>query len=364
MGRSFLSPSRYVQGEGELRNIGIYAEQLGGKALIVAAPEDYGRVREDMEAARSTNPYVEVFGEFSGRCTVQEVERLAGIAVEQECNLVIGLGGGRALDTAKAVAHQRGLPVIIVPTIASTDAPCSSIAVLYHESGELARYVTMAQPPHVVLVDTGVIARAPVRFLKAGMGDALSTSFEARSNQRSRLAKAGRSSGVTLAAMAIAEQCYRTLLTDSIEALEACEAGKANEALDNIVEANLLLSGLAFEGCGLAAAHAVHNGFTMLEETRSSLHGEIVAFCVLVQLVLEKAPEDEVAQVLGYLRSMGLPRQLADLGLQATDRERLLLAATSACSSEGPMSNMPFPVTPAEVVEAILEADRLGSVSS
>lgn len=364
MGITFLSPSRYVQGPGELLQLGKYAKMLAERpaVFLVAAKEDRERVEEQLAAAWDGLLLTVVNGEFNGRCTEEEVTRLArGCAVGQ-CGVVVGLGGGRALDAAKAVAYERRLPMIIVPTVASTDAPCSATAVLYKESGELSRYLQLDSPPELVLVDTAVIAKAPVRFLVAGMGDALSTWFEARANQRSRAAH--NSSGapaISQAAMAIAERCYQVLRADSAAARSACAEGAVSDALERIVEANLLLSGLAFESCGLAAAHAIHNGLTLLPETRSRLHGEIVAFCTIVQLVLEQAEPAEVAEVRSYCQAMGLPVRLADLGLDAAaDTAKLLLAAEAACRAAGsPMGNMPFPVTPDGVYAALLAADRL-----
>lgn len=357
MTRKFMSPSKYVQGEGELLRLGAYVKELGAKAFLVAAQEDRERVADKLDKARETVPFRIENGDFNGRCTVAETERLSQICSERQCDVVIGLGGGRALDAAKAVSHSLRLPAIIVPTVASTDAPCSSVSVLYEENGQLARYLQLAAPPAVVLADTGIIARAPVRFLVAGMGDALSTYYEARANAGSAALR--KTAGPSLAAMAIAEQCYRTLKEHSAAAKASCEANTVTEALEHIVETNLLLSGLGFEGCGLAAAHAVHNGLTVLEETRGSLHGEIVAFGVTVQLVLEQAPAWELQEVQAYCRSVGLPVLLGELGLQDASRERLLLAAKAACVPEGPMGNMPFPVSPEDVARAMLAADRL-----
>lgn len=350
--RIFRSPSKYVQGENALLDLGVHAGELGGDAFLVASREDQERVQDMLQAAQARNPFRCRSGGFGGLCTEAEVERLAGLCAASSCSVIVGLGGGRALDAAKAVSFRLGLPVIIVPTIASTDAPCSAIAVLYRESGELSRYLRLNRPPDVVLVDTGIIARAPARFLVAGIGDALSTYYEARANLRSAAGRSG--AAPTLAAMAVAEQCRRSLLEDAAEAKAACEASQVTEALERIVEANLLLSGLAFEGCGLAAAHAVHNGLTLLPEARRFLHGELVAFCVLVQLVLEQAPKEERDEVLAFNRSLGLPASLTDLGLGDADREGLLPAAAAACSPDGPMGHMPFAVGPEAVVEAML----------
>lgn len=362
--RRFVAPSQYIQGPDELIHLGRYVRELIGgsglgsgrderRALLVASREDRERVAETLVETQRLYGVSFLGGDFNGRCTEEEVARLCAAGAVEGCRAVIGLGGGRSLDAAKAAAHGLGLPAAVVPTVASTDGPCSSIAVIYKESGELSRYLQLSRPPELVLADTAIIARATVRFLVAGMGDALSTWFEARANERAR-AVYGRPP-VPQAALAAAEACYRVLRGEALAARAACEAKRSDESLERVVEANLLLSSLAFEGCGLAAAHAVHNGLTVLEETRPYLHGEIVAFCTLVQLRLEQASEEE-REAAEFCRLLGLPSTLADIGLGHAGPDRLRLAAEAACSPEGPMGNMPFSVDPAAVVKAMCEA--------
>jgi len=256
--------------------------------------------------------------------------------------------------------------VAICPTIAATDAPTSSSAVLYTNDGAFDDYAYFVSNPDVVLVDTAVIAMAPARFLVSGMGDALSTFFEARSCKRAfaRVNASGNgradASG-TMTAMALADLCYKTLLEDGLKAKLACEANVATPALENIVETNILLSGLGFESGGLAAAHAIHNGLTVLEEAHHFFHGEKVAFGTLVHLVLENAPMDEIRTVIGFCKSVGLPTCLKDLGVNEVTMEKISAVAKGSTIPEESIHNMPFPVTEDAVIAAILAADRIGS---
>ncbi len=132
------------------------------------------------------------------------------------------------------------------------------------------------------------------------MGDALSTYFEARACERSFADNipGGKS---TKLAVAAAKLCYETLMEDSIKAIAACENNVVTPALENIIEANTLLSGMGFESSGLAAAHAIHNGLTALEEAHGFFHGEKVSFGTLVHLVLENAPAEEIEEVIKLL---------------------------------------------------------------
>jgi Glycerol dehydrogenase and related enzymes len=308
---------------------------------------------------------------FGGECSRIQINALKKAAKEESCDCTIGLGGGKAIDTAKCVAEGEAL--IIVPTIAATDAPTSHSAVIYTPEGAFEDYAYFKQSPSVVLIDTAVIAKAPVRFLVSGMGDALSTFFEARANLQSfKGVNAGLPCGVregftkpavqTKTAYALASLCYQSLLEDGYKAKIACENKALTPALENIVETNILLSGLGFESGGLAAAHAIHDGLTVLEETHKFFHGEKVAFGTLCQLVLENADQEEIDTVLDFCLTVGLPVCLEDIGVKDIG-DRLQKVAEKACIPEESIHNMPFPVTAQMVAAAIVAADKLGKAA-
>ena len=188
-------------------------------------------------------------------------------------------------------------------------------------TGVFQEYRFYRKNPDLVLVDTEVIAQAPPRLLVAGMGNALATWFEARTCVAGHV-KNMRGGGSTNSAAALAELCYRTLLEDGEAALRAVETKVVTPALERLVEANTLLSGLGFESSGLAAAHAVHNGLTVAPGTHHYLHGEKVAFGLLVQLVLEGSSRTTVEQVLGFSTEVGLPITLAEIGLSNLPKTR------------------------------------------
>lgn len=369
MRKAYICPTKYVQGEDEILNLGYFVKTFGKRALLIGHLDDIARVKDKLDTTKERFNIEFIESGFSGECSRQEVARIKNIAKENQCDCTIGIGGGKAIDTAKCVAE--GENIIIVPTIAATDAPTSHSAVLYTTDGAFDDYAYFKQSPSVVLVDTKVIANAPTRFLISGMGDALSTYFEARatslsySNVNAGLpcgAREGLCEGAkgTNAALAFAKLCYETLLENGEKAIQASEANVVTQALENIVEANILLSGIGFESGGLAGAHAIHDGLTILEGTHKYFHGEKVAFGTIAQLVLENAPTEELYEVLDFCMRIGLPVCLEDIGVNVISEEELMAVAKKACIPEESIHSMPFPVTVEQVAAAITTADKIG----
>ncbi|HEY5715272.1 MAG TPA: iron-containing alcohol dehydrogenase, partial [Psychromonas sp.] len=185
MDKIIISPSKYVQGENAINNIGEYVKPLGQKALVIADDFVTGLVGAQVTESFAQAEGQLVLEKFNGECSRPEIERLIAIAEANESQVIIGIGGGKTLDTAKSIAFYRNIPVVVVPTIASTDAPTSALAVIYTPAGEFSEYLMIPRNPNMVIMDSKIIAGAPVRLLVSGMGDALSTYFEARSNARS-----------------------------------------------------------------------------------------------------------------------------------------------------------------------------------
>lgn len=351
-----LSPTKYIQGANSLSNIAKYAK----KNAFIIADNFVMSLTENiiMESFKKEN-LTTTFEIFNGECSKNEINRLKEVLKEKKSEIVIGVGGGKTLDTAKALAYYSNLPLVIVPTIASTDAPCSALSVLYTDDGVFDEYLILPNNPNIVLMDTEIIAKAPARLLASGMGDALATYFEARACERSGALNMG--GGLpTKASMALAKLCFDTLISDGEKAMFAAQKCVCTKAVENIIEANTYLSGIGFESGGLAAAHAIHNGLTALEECHDLYHGEKVAFGTLVQLFLENAPMEEIDEVLFFCKNIGLPTSLEDLGVNSIERERLLEVAKLACAPGETIHNMPFEVTPEKVVAAILAADNYG----
>ena len=357
MASIIASPSRYIQGKGEMENLCTYAENYGTNLFVLTSPS--GRKRVEPSIAKGQKDAKITYEAFNGECCMTEINRVMDICEKAGSEVIVGIGGGKIHDTAKAVAYYMKKPVIIVPTIASTDAPCSALSVIYTDDGVFEKYLFLPASPNMVLVDTDIVSKAPERLLVAGMGDALATYFEARACKQSDASNCV-GGKITRAAMALAELCYETLIDEGIDAKLAVRENICTKAVEHIIEANTYLSGIGFESGGLAGAHAIHNGLTAIPETHELYHGEKVAFGTLVQLVLEGADQDEIQEVLGFCQEAELTTTLADLGIKEVKEEQIMEVARLACSPDDTLGNMPFEVTPEDVYAAIIAADALG----
>jgi glycerol dehydrogenase len=356
----FGAPGRYVQGRGATAALGAEMSRLGldGPALIVTSPAPRRLLERDWEASLTAAGVTFTVLTFNGECSAREIGRVAAAARGQGSRVIVGAGGGKVLDTARAAAADLDLPVVTCPTTASSDAPCSALSVVYTEEGAFERYLFYRRNPDLVLVDTAAVARAPVRLLVAGMGDALATWYEARTVREAH-ALNQLHGAPTATAGTLARLCLDLLLADGPAAARAVSTGSVTPALERVVEANTLLSGLGFESGGLAVAHSVHNGLTVAAGTHRLLHGEKVAFGLLVQLVTEGRPAAEFREALDFCTAVGLPTTLAAVGLPDADPATLERIARRTLADGETAHNEPFALTPDMIVDALRATDAL-----
>jgi glycerol dehydrogenase len=358
--RVFIAPQRYIQGQGVLRDIGQHLSLMKAKRVALLMSERGGRteglaLRDGLHAAGIES----VASIFNGECSGEEIERHVEALANEHIDCVIAAGGGKCIDAGKAVAFRLGTPVVIAPTLASNDAPCSALSIIYSPQGVSTGVEFYPQSPAIVVVDTDIIAAAPERYLVAGMGDAMATWYEARVCLLNPAGMTTVGARPTIASVALGEACALTLFREGLAAAAAVAASTVNESLEAVVEANTLLSGLGFESGGVAAAHGVAQSYTAVPEVHANyLHGEMVAMGTLAQLMMESRP-DEAARVAEFFASVGLPIHLGQLSLDVGNGSALdvVVEGTLAWPAIG---NMPQPVTAPMVRSAIVDANALG----
>jgi len=359
--RILLCTSRYIQGADAINEIGLHASRMGNRAFAIGGKTALSICGAKIETSLSEKGISYSQDLFRGVSSRKELGRLCEMASAKKANIIIALGGGASIDAAKAVAHEMNLPVIVVPTTVATDAPCSALSVVYTDDGVFESYLSLRRNPDCVLVDTTIIANSPVKFFVAGMGDAVAGFWE--SGTCSRSGKPNSFSGgqtPTLAALAISRLCYETLLESGRQAKIAVDRKMVTPAVEAIVEANTLLSGISSENGGHAGAHSIHNGLTILPATQKKLHGEKVAFGLLAQLVMEGRSSRDIHEVQDFCCNVGLPICLEDLNLPNPSPEEIRRVAETAVAEGETIHATWFPVTADMVEAAIWTADALG----
>ena len=369
----FGAPMRYYQGPGILATLtpklikgwGFKKPLIFSGKRTKAALERVGFFKA-LEAEGIKYRF-EGFGEgqpWGPECCDEEIERLAKIGSQEGCDVVIAAGGGKALDTGKDVANKMGVDVFIVPTIAAQDAPTSALSVVYTAEHVFKRYDFFDRHPLAVIVDSKVIAEAPARFLACGIGDAFSKFFEVydcyRSGANNCVVKP-EPGYTTLTAANLSKLLYETLRTWGVEAMDSVEMNAVTPPLEAIIEANILLSGLAFESGGLSVAHAVYDGLTVVEEKMHpyQFHGELVHFGTCTQVVLEGYPKDIIFEVFKFGHEVGLPETFEEIGLKGISDEDLWKVA-EATAKDPMIKNVFYEIDAEKVFFAMKGADAIG----
>jgi glycerol dehydrogenase len=357
--RAFGGPRLYLQGPGALRELGPVVAGIARNAALVGDADVLARYGATVEGA------LRAAGVACGSAALRGEVSDAAIAMldaelPRDAGCVIGLGGGRSIDAAKAVALKRGLPVVTVPTAASNDSPTSRIFVMYRQDGALDRVERLPRNPEAVIVDTELLLRAPPALLRAGIGDGLTKRFEAEGCAAvDGLTPQGtpplRTPG------AIAALGFETLLQHAPQALADAAAGRLSPSFEAVVEAVILASGLGFENGGLSLAHSLTRGFTREAAVHRVPHGEQVAFGLLVQLHLTPGEGAMLRRLIPFCAGLGLPVRLAGIGVAREDVAALDRIAAATMTAPH-ITHLPGPLlTAAAIRDAMLAVDALAS---
>ncbi|MCV3767772.1 glycerol dehydrogenase [Rhizobium sp. TRM95796] len=354
--RIFGGPHRYLQGPGALDELGRLARPFGTNPAIIADAFVLDLLKDRLETLLAAEGLTPIVLPFSGEITYPAIDALEAALSGQRPSLAIGIGGGKSLDAAKGLARKLGLDVITVPTIASNDSPTSSAIAMYDDHHVMISVDRLARSPEAVIVDTTLIARAPRHFLLAGIGDAVAKKFEAEGCLNG--------SGVTpfgtrplVSAAVIADACYQTLRRSAQTAMVDLDAGRMTQALEDTIEATILMSGLGFENGGLSLAHSLTRGLVKARGAKDAIHGQHVAWGALVQLAAE-GRRGELQSLVAFNGSIGLATSLGDLGMSEPTKAEIEDLARWTMTAPH-LGNMPNPVSVETIMLAIEHVEEL-----
>ncbi|NEP10808.1 MAG: iron-containing alcohol dehydrogenase family protein [Symploca sp. SIO2C1] len=349
-----VAPARVLRGSQALALSGEAIAYLGYRPLVVGGDRTLASLAPRLETLLEQQQLTYSFESYSPDCSEASLASLKVAASNHQADLIIGIGGGKALDTAKLLAHQCHLPVITIPTSAATCAAWTALSNIYSDHGAFLYDVGLNHCPNLLVLDYSIIQTAPQRTLVAGIGDALAKWYEAS------VSSGADSSTLLIAAVQQARVLRDILLQKSAEALQ--EPG--SEVWQEVVDATILLAGviggLGGAQCRTVAAHAVHNGLTHLPAAHNALHGEKVAYGILVQLRLEEMLQgNQLAaaarqQLRSFYTEIGLPQTLDDLGLGNITLAELKQAAEVACREGSDIHRLPFKVMPEQLMAAMV----------
>ena len=353
-------PGRYLQGPNALTCLPGLLQELGLRRPVTVADAMVAeRILPGTVALLEGNGLVVGQLAFPGECTQHTISSLAEQATQHAPDVVIAMGGGKAIDAAKGVARRLGIAIIACPTIASNDAPTSRLIVLYDEHHRVVGVDYLTRNPDAVVVDTAIIVQAPVRFFAAGIGDAISKKFEAH---QCALSQGMNSFGTPPlhTALMLADMAYATIIEFGRSAYQSVAAQRLTPDVERVIESTVLLSGIGFESGGLSLAHALIRGLTAIPVMAGQLHGELVAFGTLVQLLVENRPRAEVDALVDLLCAVHLPVSFAQMGMQTGCSRADLDIIVDHTMNAAYSRNMMPPLTATTLLRCLVEADRLG----
>jgi glycerol dehydrogenase-like iron-containing ADH family enzyme len=349
-----IAPRKVLRGDNIIRESGAEIVRLGDRPLFVSSDRTWTRIESYLQPIIKEKNLKAEQASYFPDCAESTLAHLRETVARHQADLIIGVGGGKALDTAKLLAHQCKLPIVTIPTSAATCAGWTALSNIYSETGAFEYDVALDRCPDLILVDYGLIATAPQRTLVAGIGDAIAKWYEAS-------VSSGQSTATMIVAAVQQARVLRDLLFQkSAAALKNPQEDDWREVVDATVLLAGVIGGIGGANCRTVAAHAVHNGLTHIPEAHHALHGEKVAYGILVQLRLEEMVQNNQLavstrqQLLQFYHSIGLPKTLEDLGLENVTLSQLRHAAKIACNPASDLHRLPFAVTPEQLVAAMV----------
>ncbi|MEG4944902.1 iron-containing alcohol dehydrogenase family protein [Microcoleus sp. F4-D5] len=349
-----IAPACVLRGRSAIAQAGDAIARFGKRPLIVGGSNSLAAAQPYLQPILEQQQLKSAETAYGKDCSETSLETLRAAVQTHQADFIIGVGGGKALDAAKLVAHQCKIPIVTIPTSAATCAAWTALSNIYSEQGAFQYDVTLTRCPDLLILDYGLIQTAPQRTLVAGIGDAIAKWYEAS-------VSSGHSEQTLIISAVQQARILRDILFQkSAAALKEPGSEIWQEVTDAAVLLAGVIGGIGGAQCRTVAAHAVHNGLTHLLASHGTLHGEKVAYGILVQLRLEEMLQNNQLaasarqQLLKFYAEIGLPQTLDNLGLGDITITELQRAANIACNPNSDIHRLPFKVVPQQLMAAMV----------
>lgn len=313
------------------------------QAVIITGEESYQAFLKHYGAEHDYPVY-----KYDGTASHEDMKQLAkDIGSQVDC--VVGIGGGRVLDTAKGTADLLHVEYVMVPTVLGTCAAYTPLSAVYHPDHSFKQVDYYERSAHLCLMDLDLLVESPKKYFLGGIGDTLAKWYEAEgitehlTEQFSAMVEIG---------LRTAKLTQEILLSDTEEALASMDRKEVTPEFKRVADAVVAVAGtvggFAGEYGRMAGAHAVHNGMSLVKETHATEHGVKVAYGILIQLAAQ-GKFDDLKQLQTYLSSNGFPTKLKDFGV-VDDLEEKMRAIAEFAASDKETFNLAVPAVNADLV--------------
>lgn len=352
-------PSYYENENNVIEKAGEYIKKVGNNAIIIAGNRALLSVKEKLFLSLKENNINYKVIEFSGYPTVKKVNDHSKEVLDNNVNVIIGIGGGKVLDLAKAIGNKTKIPIVTIPTIPATCAAWSSLSVLYKDNGEEDIYVNLERAPKLIIADKNILTKAPIRYINSGVADTIVKWYEISPDL-----KENKNNFCLRLQLKICELAEEFLLEDYINSYKTGTFTKEKHILNNAIDSIIMLAGLSGSIKGSVPygglAHPFYNASTYVKDTHIRLHGEIVIFGLLVQFKLENRSDEKILEFMKWMKELELPITLKDLGINEDIEEKVKLISIKMKEWVGEYKNLDYELTWKLIEKAIIAVDAIG----
>lgn len=347
--KEVILPS-YSIGEDSFEAIGKISRLYGNKIVLIYGEKAFEACRDKLNSYIRKYDCKIIKSYLYGKdATYENVDKIINDGEINNANMIFAIGGGKCIDTCKVIGDKCNIPVVTVPTIASTCAAITKISIMYTEDHVFKDIYHCRKAPNYCMIDTEVIMNAPLQYLWAGIGDTVAknveTYFSCRNDEIEYTDEL---------ALQVSNLCYDSIIAHGTKGYHDAKAKILSKELEitiqNILVSTGIVSLIINADYNSALAHALFYGLTCRKEIEEKhFHGEVVSYGVLIQLIVDKQI-DKLNKTIEFYKTIGLPICLNDLDISKDDPLEDVLELTIQNKE---LNHIPYPITKAMIRDAI-----------